>query len=469
MSGPGGLKSAATGSTHDAVMTTSPLPTTSTLVHPDAVAELRRLVSGRVAYPSDSGFQELVTGHDLAAGHAPAVVVEPLDPIDVEHAVGVAARPGVPVRSGLMLATRRLDGVAVDPDSRTVTVGAGATWGTLAVAVGQHDLLPVTTNGPSVGVVGSTLGGGVGPVARSHGFAVEHVVSLDVVGADGLTRTVGPGSDIFWALCGGRDGVGVVTSMTLRLHEATPLWGGELVWTGPGLDDALTWWHRFAAEVPESVTTSAMAAIAPDVEEVPPPLRGQAMLRVTLCAGVSDSEAVELALREAPAAAVRALGPTTVPDFVLQHGDVAPPMPTWQRGFALVDLTTETLDVVREIAGPTSGAPLLGVEVRRLGGALARGGDLPVSGRDAEWLVSIIGVPEPGLFAEVLPDVARRLAVALEPWSTGGSLLNFHGRPGAGHELDRAWPTEVFTRLGQVRAKLDPRGTFAVDGSGLAS
>lgn len=460
----------------------SPVQPTPGPLDADVVGELRRLVTGRVAYPADAAYPELVTGHDLAADHRPAVVVEPADAADVQHAVAVAAAHGLkvavqatghgtghPVRGGLLLATHALTGIEVDPQARTVTVGAGVTWGPLAAAVAEHGLQAVTTNGPSVGVVGSTLGGGVGPLARSHGFTGEHVAALDVVTADGLARRVVPGDDVFWALVGGRDGVAVVTAMTLRLQPTADLWGGELVWVGPALDDALTAWHRFASTVPESVTTSAMAGIAPDVEEVPPPLRGQAMLRVTVCAAASEQEAVEAALAEAPEPAMRALAPLTVADFLARHGDVAPAMPTWQRGFALVDLSDETLDVVRTLAGPASGAPLVGVELRRLGGALARGGGDAIGGRDAEWLVSVIGVPDPALFADALPALARRLESALEPWSTGGSLLNFHGRPGPGHELDRAWTPDVHARLQRIRTDVDPEGALTRDGSVLPS
>lgn len=451
-------------------------------VQPDVVADLRRRITGRVAYPTDTTYPDLVTGHDLAAGHQPAVVVEPVDAADVQAAVAVAAQhdltvavqatghgTGVPVRGGMLIATRLLDTVTVDPAGRTVTVGAGVTWGPLAAAVAEHGLMAVTTNGPSVGVVGSTLGGGVGPLARSHGFTAEHVDAVEVVTPDGFARRLTPGSDLFWALVGGRDGVAVVTAMTLRLQPAADLWGGELVWTGPGLDDALTWWHALAADVPDSVTTSAMAAIAPDVEEVPPPLRGQAMLRVTLCASAADVEDLERRLGAAPEPALRALGPLTIADFLARHGDVAPAMPTWQRGFALADLTAETLDVVREMAGPASGAPLVGVELRRLGGALRRDHDDAVGGRDAEWLVSLVGAPDPALFGEVLPALADRLEAALEPWSTGGSLLNFHGRPRPGHELDRAWPAEVLARLQRVRGEVDPRGMLSRTGSDLRS
>lgn len=457
-------------------------PSTGTPVHTDVVRELRRRVTGRVAYPTDAGYPELVAGHDLAADHRPAVVVEPVDACDVREAVAIAAEHGLPVsvqatghgtghpvRGGLLLATRRLDQITVDAHTRTVTVGAGVTWGPLAAAAAAHGLTPVTTNGPGVGVVGSTLGGGVGPLARSHGFTTEHVVALEVVTPDGFARLATPGSDLFWALCGGRDGVAIVTSMTLALQPSLDLWGGELVWTGPALEPALTWWHGFAAAAPQSVTTTAMAAIAPDVEQVPPPLRGQAMLRVTMCADLDQAAGIEAALTGAPEPVMRALAPLTIADFLDRHGDVAPPMPTWQRGFALVDLTPEALEVVRDLTGPSSGAPVLGTEIRRLGGALTRAGDDAIGGRDAEWLVSVIGAPEPALFTEVLPALAARLEAALEPWSTGGSLLNFHGRPGPGHELDRAWPAATHARLLRIRSAVDPEGRLTRARSTLRS
>ncbi|MEH3032871.1 MAG: FAD-binding protein [Aeromicrobium erythreum] len=446
----------------------------TTIIDPAAVAALRRTVRGTVAYPSDAVYETLLTGHNLAVVHRPAVVVEAADRDDVAAAVRVASAHGLrvvvqatghgmtcAVEDGMVVSTRRLTDVHVRPERRTAVVGAGVTWGALVAAAADHGLAPVPTNGPGVGVVGSVLGGGIGPLSRTHGFCAEHVRSLTVVTADGFERSVGADSELAWALLGGRDGVGVVTTLELALVPAAPIWGGELVFTGGTIPEVLQTWRRLAAQAPDACWTSAAVARVPDVEEVPPPLRGQAALRIAIAALDPSGEALAHALTTDVAPALEALGPLTLRDWLERHGDLAPPMPVWQRGILLVDLTAEAVDLLLEVTGPDSGAPLLGVEVRRLGGATTRPANDAISGRDADWLVNVVAVPDPALFDTVVPETVDRLESALEPWTTGGTQLNFHGAVTPSRPVDLGWSPAVAARLASVRARVDPTNVFA--------
>src|SRR5690606_12416637 len=80
------------------------------------------------------------------------------------------------VDRGLLLDLRRLDDVAVDPGTRRVRVGGGATWGTVARALQPHGLGLTAGDTASVGVGGLTLGGGIGWMVRRHGLAVDNLV-----------------------------------------------------------------------------------------------------------------------------------------------------------------------------------------------------------------------------------------------------------------------------------------------------
>jgi FAD/FMN-containing dehydrogenase len=105
---------------------------------PDTIA-LAAAVAGPVLVPGDPGFAEEVTGYNLAAVTAPAVVVGATSADDVAEAVrwAVAADRKVAVQAtghGLyadlgdtvLISTRRMDAVHVDPDTWTARVGAGA-------------------------------------------------------------------------------------------------------------------------------------------------------------------------------------------------------------------------------------------------------------------------------------------------------------------------------------------------------
>ena len=83
---------------------------------------------------------------------------------------------------------------------------------------------------PDVGVVGYTLGGGMGWLARSRGLAANSVAAVEVVTADGrLVRADRDNEpDLFWAVRGGGGSFGVVTAIEIELYPAPELYAGWL-------------------------------------------------------------------------------------------------------------------------------------------------------------------------------------------------------------------------------------------------
>lgn len=421
------------------------------LIDPGAVASLRRTVAGRVAYPTDPVYDGLVTGHNTAVEHRPTVVVEAVTEADVVATVAVARQHRLPLHvqatghgattsrsGGILLLTGRLTGVRLDPEAGTATVGAGVVWGDLLAVADAHGLAPVPTSGAGIGVVGSLLGGGVGPLARRQGLCSDHVVGLRVVTVDGRIHDVPATDELAWALLGGRAGIGVVTSVTVRLAGTPVVSGGARLVRGAAAPAALADWLAWSADLSDATTTSAQLVT----------LAGQQALRITVCStdpgGDTGPVAPEILSLRA---------------WVERHGDPSTPAPTWQRGFLLTDAGTELADVLVEAVQPP--APVLGVEVRRLGGALDGPAQHAAELAGAEYLVSVIGAPDPRLFADAVPAHARRLARHLEPWLTGGSLLNFHGVADDLHPLDLCWSAATAERLARVRRSVDPEGLLA--------
>ena len=129
-------------------------------------------------------------------------------------------------------------GIAVDAGARRAVVAAGAKWSDFVPAAARHGLACLQGSSSGVGVVGYTLGGGLGPMARQFGFAADHVRSLTVVTADGKIRRVDAeqDADLFWAVRGGKIGFGIVTEIEIDLVEVTRFYGGGLFF--PGADAA---------------------------------------------------------------------------------------------------------------------------------------------------------------------------------------------------------------------------------------
>ncbi|WP_127782150.1 FAD-binding oxidoreductase [Rhodococcus sp. X156] len=458
--------------------TTHPQP-----LPPDAVAELRGSVRGRLRYPHDPDYDHLVTGHNRAVTHQPLVVVEPAEPADVAAAVAVATRHGLavttqttghgttaPAVGGLLLLTHRLDTIDVDPVAGAVTVGAGTTWGPVLDACDAVGLAPVGATYPTVGVVGFTLGGGIGPLARPRGFAADHVLAMQVVTADGMVRTVDAAQhpDLFWALRGGKTGLGVVTALTLALQPAPRLHAGTAWLPAEQVTAGLAGYLAWTRSAPESVSSSATVLHLPDLPALPPPLRGQHVLQLQLChEGTPETGArlvEQLLAGHTPVLAT--FGEHSSATLAAQQAEGAEPMPSWQRGRLLhgVDSATARDTVVQAVTEPMQdpASPLMAVELRHLGGALRHepAGGNAVGGRQAEYLVSVLGVPVPELFATAVPAAADALLAGLGRYDCG-TQLNFHGPVDDAHPLSDAWPPAVHARLTELRHRLDPTGTFA--------
>ncbi|MFS8138426.1 MAG: FAD-binding oxidoreductase [Thermomonas sp.] len=112
---------------------------------------------------------------------------------------------------------------------RAVSVGAGALW--------AHAYDAVTTRGGgyvqgggcmTVGIAGLVQSGGFGSFSKAFGLASANLLEAEVVTADGIARIANACThpDLFWGLKGGGGGsLGVVTRLTLRVHELPETFG----------------------------------------------------------------------------------------------------------------------------------------------------------------------------------------------------------------------------------------------------
>src|SRR6516164_2171880 len=98
---------------------------------------------------------------------------------------GRALRPG-----GLVIDLTGMRQVAVDTETRTATVGGGATAREVIAAAAPHGLVAATGTCGSVGMTGLTLVGGYGPLNGRFGLALDNLLAAEVVLADGRLVTV---------------------------------------------------------------------------------------------------------------------------------------------------------------------------------------------------------------------------------------------------------------------------------------
>lgn len=438
----------------------------------DELAALRRHVRGPVWSPGEPGFAEEIASSYGTVVHRPRVLVGVRDGDDVAAAVTFAAAHALPVAvqatghgsvapvdDGVMISTRRMRRLVVDPARATVRVGAGVVWSEVITAAARHDLAPLCGSAPGVGVVGYTLGGGISPVARTFGFTADHVEAAEVVTADGRRRWVDGEHEpeLFWAVRGGKGNLGVVTTLELRLFPLTGLYGGGLYFDGADASSVLDTYPDWTASLGEATTTSlSLSRIADPVHGgTRPPVVHLRMAHV----GPAD-EGAELV------APMRALGPVRdtlagMPFTAVGtiHDDPTEPLAVWKRGLLLRELPPAAARVLLEATGADADDPVASVEIRQLGGAMARrpSPDNAVGGRDARYGVFVIDALEPDGSP---PARGTRLVERLAPFATGGAAVNFLGTVTDSDVVATAWDPATHARLVALKGDVDPDNLF---------
>jgi hypothetical protein len=449
---------------------------------PDHVAALLNAgVGGAVLTHRDGEYDAALTGFNLAVRHEPDVVVIPTSADDVASAVRVAREAGWKVnalgaghgvltaqRGGVAIATRELAGVEIDVDERTARVGAGTRWQDVLEAAAPFGLAPLAGSSPLVGVVGYVLGGGLGPVARTFGYAADHVQTIELVDGAGRLRRVDAQSDpeLFWALRGGKNGLGIVTALTIDLMPVPRLHAGGLYFAAADLTRVLHAWLDWGRAIPESVSTSVSILRLPPLPDLPEPLRGQLVLHVRFAhvGDTTDGDRLLAPIRATATPIVDTVRDMPYSELGQIHDDPAQAMPYTEGGALLDHLDHEGLDELIDRVGPAADVPLIAVELRQLGGALAREPRVPnaVPGRAAGYTLHLIGAPVPELLDTVLPGLIQSTIASMGPWLAEEALPNFFGRANPPGELEKCWAPAQAERLRAVRSDIDPDGVFDI-------
>jgi len=429
-----------------------------------------------IARPGEPGYE--IGRANTIVQEQPFGVVTARSAAEVQEAVRYAAAHDLPVAvqatghayttpadGALLISTRAMTGISIDAAHRTARVEAGVQAGALIDAAAEHGLAPITGAARTVSIVGLTLGGGFGPLGRLYGYAADHVRELDVVTADGSLVTASPtqNADLFWATRGGRGNFGVVTAMVVDLVPVTRLYGGGLYFSASSTAHVLELYRSWVDTVPDELSSSFALLRLPPLDVIPEPIRGKFVLhvRIAYTGDAESGEALVRPLREAAPALiddVREMPYTAVASI---HNDPEEPGPFVERSALLRSL--DALDVLLELAGPDADPPLSLVELRHLGGAVARPPARPsaVGFRDAAFTVfaGTVGLPD---LVEPAEEFLDRLMKALSPWRVGGPYVSFLSGPDLA-TVSAAYKPADYQRLRKIKAAYDPTNLFRVN------
>ncbi|KAL1837471.1 hypothetical protein VTJ49DRAFT_3751 [Mycothermus thermophilus] len=103
------------------------------------------------------------------------------------------------------------------------------------------DKLQATALGQCIGITGSGIGGGLGPLNGVYGLGLDQFVSFHVVLANGsfVTASQTQNPDLFWGLRGAGHNFGIITSAKLRIYDRpnSSTWSyQQLLFTGDKLE-----------------------------------------------------------------------------------------------------------------------------------------------------------------------------------------------------------------------------------------
>ncbi|HEY9457935.1 MAG TPA: BBE domain-containing protein, partial [Gaiella sp.] len=328
-------------------------------------------------------------------------------------------------------------------------------------ATGVHGLATGLGDTPTVGLGGITLGGGIGFLVRKNGLTIDDLLAAEVVTADGQILEVDAEKhpDLFWALRGGGGNFGVATRLRLRLHDVDRVVGGMLLL--PATPDTLGGLLAAADAAPEELSLIANVIKAPPLPFIPTEAHGK-LVALTLLVFAGDAEAGEKAL-----APIRGLA-TPLADMVRpmrypeMFASVEGPRPAFSAGTNLLvdDVVPETILEHLE----TATAPLAGIQLRVLGGAMARVPDdaTAFSHRQARLMVNVAAMYERPEDAPEQEAWASGVETSLSGGAPAAAYVGFLGDEGEAGTR-RAYPPATLERLADVKRRYDPHNLFRLN------
>jgi hypothetical protein len=194
--------------------------------------------------------------------------------------------------------------------------------------------------------------------------------------------------------------------------------------------------------VPEEVTSAIAILPIPDIPQVPAPVRGKYIAQLQLAILGDNGEELIKPLRAIGESALDTVGELPYVDSGQIFAEPERPDSYSSRNVLVSDL-----DALATLPKPAAGAPMRVIGIRHLGGALARGPEIPnaVGHRDAAYSLTVLGEPEDQ-------------RTVLEPWkrSTVGRFLNFSFAPLTADEVADAYDPGDHERLTELRRRYDP-------------
>jgi FAD/FMN-containing dehydrogenase len=454
----------------------------TTMLTTETIAQFRAQLRGELITPEDLQYELACKIYNAMIDRKPRLIARCADAADVMAAVKfgrandirVAIRGGGhnggglgTCQDGLVIDLGKISNVRVDPKSRTVRVGGGATWGAVDHATNAFGLAVPSGIISTTGVGGLTLGGGLGHLTRKYGLTIDNLLEADLVLADGsfVTCNAEEHSDLYWAIRGGGGNFGVVVSFLFQAHPVNLVCAGPMLWEMDQAAKMMKWYREFIVEAPEEMNGFFAFMTVPPGPPFPEPLHFKKMCAIVWCYNGSLEQANQILnpVRNYCPPAFEFFAAMPHPMLQGMFDGLYPPGLQW---YWKADFFKELSDAaIAKHIEHASQLPTMHstMHLYPVNGAAHRPGptDTPWAYRDAEWGQVIVGVDPDPASKDTITRWARDYHEALHPYSAGGAYVNM--MMDEGEDRVRAAYRENYDRLAAIKVKYDPDNFFQVN------
>lgn len=438
-----------------------------------SLSQLSSTLTGRITLPHDPAYDAERAGWNLSVDQRPVAVAHPVDADDLRAILAAASDSGATVavqpnghgassalEGAILTRTAAFDRLEIVADARVAVIGAGVQWGAVIDALEGSGLAVPSGSNRVVGVASYTLGGGHSWLSRSAGLGAQSLRAAWILRPDGTHDRVDDASDpeTMWALRGAGGVVGIVTELEIDLLEAPALFGGSMTFAvedGPAVLRAL---RDLAADAPTGLNVFVDSVRMPDAPMLPEAVRGKSFVTVgALALSAADLKSLD-SVRAAATPQHEQFSPTSQTAMLAESMEPTEPTPSRGASIALDRLDDATIDALFAFHAEPAQQPLVGINLRMLGGALdhpRRPGFATVEG--ASWLAMGLAPQFPGAPPEPGAASLAGLDALLRPVASERMVPTF--LEGA-DTLERCASADHIARLRAIRDAADPDGVL---------
>jgi len=453
-----------------------------------AIDEFTAGLRGQSLFAGNAGYDEARMIWNASTDKRPAIIVQCSGAADVVDAVRFAQAHGLllAVRGGghnvagnavcdggLVIDLSRMNGVRVDPAARRAYVGGGALLGDVDRETQAFGLAAPLGVVSLTGVAGLTLCGGLGYLRRKYGMACDALVSVDIVTADGklVRASESENPELFWGIRGGGGNFGVVTSFEFELFPVGPM----VTLCAPfypideNTEELVRSWRDFMSTAPDEVTSNCLFWSVPAHPNFPEEFQGTPVVipAVIHIGELDGAEQMLQPMRELGSPLMDLSGPIpyahlqTAFDPLFAKGERL----NYWKSLYLDELDDAAIRIVVERARNRPD-PWSLIALWHLGGAMNRvaSGATALGERSANYLFSLDTSWTDPAQSDGAITWTRDAWAQMQPFSRGGSYLNFPGQGEEGEALLRAsYGSANYDRLVALKKKYDPGNLFRLN------